>query len=205
MSLDYAILGFLGEGEQSGYDLKTRCFDEQARHFWTADQSQVYRTLERLERARLVRSRFIPQRGKPGRKVFSLTQQGKEQLSQWLSSPHDPPASRDPFLLQLYFAAEIPDEAFLAVLEEVRGEQQRRLDDLRGSLSRHLKGRRSPTRRDEFARLSLEASISAARAGIDWIDDCIEILRSELESEQSGAKTQRRLFHVEESEGGASR
>ena len=35
MSLDAAILGFLGERPRSGYDLKTRCFDDAAKDFWT--------------------------------------------------------------------------------------------------------------------------------------------------------------------------
>ena len=51
MSLGHAILGFLNREPMTGYDLKTRCFDDDAAHFWTADQAQVYRTLDRSPRA----------------------------------------------------------------------------------------------------------------------------------------------------------
>ena len=44
MSLDHAILGFLNYKPLSGYDLK-KVFDSSVRHFWYADQSQIYRTL----------------------------------------------------------------------------------------------------------------------------------------------------------------
>jgi hypothetical protein len=45
MSLEFAILGFLNYQPYSGYDLK-KIFDTSVRHFWPADQSQIYRTLE---------------------------------------------------------------------------------------------------------------------------------------------------------------
>jgi PadR family transcriptional regulator AphA len=47
MSLEYSILGFLSYKPFSGYDLK-KAFDNSVRHFWYADQSQIYRTLARL-------------------------------------------------------------------------------------------------------------------------------------------------------------
>ena len=47
MSLEYAILGFLKDHPSSGYDLK-KIFDISVRHFWPADQSQIYRTLAQM-------------------------------------------------------------------------------------------------------------------------------------------------------------
>jgi len=47
MSLEFAILGFLNYQPYTGYDLK-KIFDTSIRHFWPADQSQIYRTLARL-------------------------------------------------------------------------------------------------------------------------------------------------------------
>ena len=48
MKLRHAILGLLSHGPQSGYDL-SRAFAGSVVNFWHADQSQVYRTLDRLE------------------------------------------------------------------------------------------------------------------------------------------------------------
>ena len=53
MSLRFAILGFLSVRPFSGYDLK-RAFDQSVRHFWTADQAAIYRTLGELESKGLV-------------------------------------------------------------------------------------------------------------------------------------------------------
>ena len=47
MSLKHAILGFLSFKPLSGYDLK-KAFDNSVRHFWPANQSQIYRTLSQM-------------------------------------------------------------------------------------------------------------------------------------------------------------
>ena len=47
MKLEHAILGFLSYRPLTGYELK-HVFDESIRHFWPADQSQIYKSLARL-------------------------------------------------------------------------------------------------------------------------------------------------------------
>ncbi len=80
MSLEHAILGFLNTRARSGYDLKTRCFDVEAKAFWSADQAQIYRTLERLKTARLVNATVRRQSGKPDRKLYEITPAGTRRL-----------------------------------------------------------------------------------------------------------------------------
>jgi PadR family transcriptional regulator AphA len=177
MALEHAILGFLSREPMTGYDLKTRCFDEAAGHVWTADQAQVYRTLEQLASRGLVRSRLVPQRGRPDRKVYSLTKSGRTALSEWLSRPEPPAQVRDPFLLHLFFAPDLPDDEIVRLLAGARDVYQRRLDELRGSARDELDewARRTGRRRDaELRRMTLAASTAAARSAIDWIDDSIE-------------------------------
>ena len=58
MSLEQAILGFLNYRPFSGYDLK-KIFDTSVRHFWPADQSQIYRTLNRLAEKSLAEMEVI--------------------------------------------------------------------------------------------------------------------------------------------------
>ena len=59
MKLRHAILGLLSHHPQSGYDL-SRAFSSSVVHFWYADQSQVYRTLDRLEADGAISTRVIP-------------------------------------------------------------------------------------------------------------------------------------------------
>ena len=202
MSLDHAILGFLASEDLSGYDLKTLCFAREASHFWTADQAQVYRTLDRLERKCWVSSKTVRQRGKPDRRVYSLTRTGREALDEWVAQRHPLPALRDPFLLQLYFGPEVPDETLLDVLTARREECQVRLDALRDrarALARQA-GKR-PDRTALLRRMTLDGALADTRATIDWLDDCIETLRSA--SDKAGP--QRTLFGTTFVTGGEKR
>lgn len=195
MSLDHAILGFLAEGDLTGYEIKTRCVDRDASHFWTADQAQVYRTLERLESRRLVSSKEQLQSGRPNRRVYSLTRAGREHLDAWLAVPHDLPPYRDPFLIQVYFGSELSDEALADVLERARAQRQSRLSLLRERATSHAHAVGATVDRPALLhRMTLDAAMANERAAIDWLDDSLETLRSL----STDAGPQRRLFREDQ-------
>jgi DNA-binding PadR family transcriptional regulator len=183
MALEHAILGFLSGGPMTGYDLKTRCFDDAVGHLWTADQAQVYRTLDKLEQRGLARSKQVPQRGKPDRKLYTITTRGIDALAEWLRQPPEIAPSRDPFLLQLFFASALPDEALLGLLGQARDGYQRRLDHLRADVARDVDqwvASTGRTRDGEMRRMALGAGLAVTRSTIDWLDDCIEQVRGAL-------------------------
>ena len=76
MSLEHAILGFLNSRPMTGYELK-KIFDTSVRHFWPADQSQIYRTLSRLSERGWAEMEIIKQSERPDRKVYRLTPRGR--------------------------------------------------------------------------------------------------------------------------------
>lgn len=189
MALEYAILGFLSFDPMTGYDLKTRCFDEAAGHLWSADQAQIYRTLDKLASRGLVSSRLVPQRGRPDRRLYSITQKGRRALSAWLREPENPSQVRDPFLLHLFLAPGLPDDEITGLLEHAREEYQRRLEHLRGPARDELDewARATGRARDaELRRMTLTAGAAAARSAIDWVDDCIERVRGGLPAPPPG-------------------
>lgn len=189
MALEHAILGFLSGGPVTGYDLKTRCFDEAAGHLWTADQAQVYRTLERLEGRGLARSKLVPQRGKPDRRLYTISAPGRAALAEWLRRPDEIAPSRDPFLLHLFFSGALPDDALLELLAHAREGHQLRLEHLRTDVTRDVDEWAASTGRvrdGEVRRLALGASLAVTRATIDWLDDCIDRVRSGLPPAQDG-------------------
>lgn len=189
MALEHAILGFLSAGPMTGYDLKTRCFDDAVGHFWTADQAQVYRTLDKLDQRGLTRSRLVPQRGKPDRKLYTITSKGRGVLAEWLRQPADIAPSRDPFLLHLFFSSALPDAAVLELLGHARDGYQRRLEHLRADVAGDIDQWISVTGRQrdgEIRRLALGAGLAVTRGTIDWLDDCIEVVRGGLPPAQDG-------------------
>jgi DNA-binding PadR family transcriptional regulator len=175
LSLEYAILGFLQSADLSGYDLKTRCFDHEAAHFWTADQAQVYRTLDRLEHRGDVTSTSKRQRNKPDRRVYSLTDEGRTRLRDWAREDHPLPPYRDPFLVQLRFSDELETESIHNALAHRRAAHQERLDTLRARAAEFGADGRTRTQRGAaLQRMTLDAAIANERAAIDWLDQCIE-------------------------------
>ncbi|MDZ4178465.1 MAG: PadR family transcriptional regulator [Coriobacteriia bacterium] len=199
MSLEYAILGFLHEEELSGYDLKTRCFDARTAHAWTADQAQIYRTLERLQKRRLVATRTLRQAGRPDRHVFRLTPTGRDTLADWLAASRPLPAHRDPFLLQIMLAEDLSDETLGALLTSQREQHQERLDALRATTAElERSADRHTARRTRLHRMSLDSAMAQTRAAIDWIDDCLDSLEDGEDS-----PSQRTLFGRSDRERGS--
>ena len=116
MSLKHAILGFLNYMPFSGYDLK-KVFDTSVQHFWPADQSQIYRTLSRLSEAGLVEVQVVEQEDRPDRKVYSITDEGRQELRGWLAKPLPLEKARHATLIQVFFAGQLDDQAILSMLE----------------------------------------------------------------------------------------
>lgn len=196
MSLEHAILGFLNAHARSGYDLKTRCFDVEVRAFWSADQAQIYRTLERMKGAHLVKATRRRQSGKPDRKVYEITPAGLEALALWeaTAAPLSPP--RDAFLLQVYFAGAASDETIVALLSSRRTAHQTRLEELRDEAVALSRDHTVPARTAAMRQAAYDGAIATERASIDWLDDILEAIADGLlpGSEVSEPGTQNPLF-----------
>ena len=107
MSLDHILLGMLRE-PSTGYDLKA-AFIDRLRHFWSAELSQIYPALKRLEQRNLLRSREEPSPKGPNRKVYTLTAAGREELLRWLRGGPVVGTERFAYLAQLYFMDAVGD------------------------------------------------------------------------------------------------
>ena len=136
MSLDHILLGLLRD-PATGYDLKS-AFSERIRHFWSAELSQIYPALKRLEQRRMLRSRVEPSPKGPNRKVYSLTDGGREELERWLRGGPAVGTERFAYLAQLYFMDAVGNlRETRAFMMELRDHLARWLAQLR-SLEREV-------------------------------------------------------------------
>lgn len=127
MPLAHAILGFLDYAPMSGYDLK-KYFDQSVSHFWTATQSHIYKALENLEKDGMVESQVIQQEGKPNRKQYQITKEGRAELHRWVSTPLPIESPRQAWLIQVFFAHNATNEEIASLFEK-------RIEELNGYLS----------------------------------------------------------------------
>lgn len=174
MSLAHAILGFLQQKERTGYDLKTSCFDQCIAHLWPADQAQIYRTLDKLVEQGWITCTVEIQHDRPNRKVYSVTKAGKAELSRWLQCPQSLPTVREPLLIQLFFASELPNEAIIQLLEQ---QLAAHCDKLAKCKTIELPtGDQSASREQIMQRLVLELVIRREQTYIDWLRTAVDVI-----------------------------
>lgn len=116
MPLEHAILAFIEFQPMTGYDLK-KYFDVSVVHFWSATQSHIYKSLEGLEKKGWAEARVIPQEGKPNRKEYQITAEGRSELRRWLITPLPMEPVRDANLIQIFFSHFSSNEEIAALLE----------------------------------------------------------------------------------------
>lgn len=181
MSLPHIILGMLRFGPRSGYDLD-KILDNTIAFFWDADISSIYRHLTSMKEEGWVDFETVVQEDSPNKKVYSLTERGREELQRWLAEPGKYSGSHNPFLAQLHFSDAIPVEYQLDVLKvrlrDLQGvleELERRAemhdlpvpmpaDALRKGVGRHL--------------FSLEYGIRRFQFEINWTVHTIQVLEN---------------------------
>jgi PadR family transcriptional regulator AphA len=174
MSLEHAILGFLNYHPYTGYDLK-KIFDTSVRHFWPADQSQIYRTLSRLTKQGYADMEKVPQEDRPDRKVYHITEAGRSELFKWLSSPPLLDEPRSAPLVQVFFAGQLTDHEILAKFEGFAAIMRMVLaqyDQIPNMLGPYQQEIQSP-REHFFWVLTLENGIRNMRANLEWAESLI--------------------------------
>ena len=106
MSVRHALLGLLAQKARHGYELRV-AFESVVGgdENWDVKPAQIYTTLDRLEESGLVRrASDLGQGDEPSRRVYALTETGREALHEWFSSAVDTQHQRDEFFVKLMVA-----------------------------------------------------------------------------------------------------
>ncbi|MFF1695028.1 PadR family transcriptional regulator [Streptomyces sp. NPDC058257] len=179
MSLKYAVLAALLEGESSGYDL-AKIFDVSVSNFWSATPQQLYRELERLAGDGLIDARVVQQERRPNKRMFTLTDAGLRDLHAFSAQPPRPIAIRDELMVKVQAMDGGDPAATRALIEE-------RMKCSRGKLARyerlrlHLLGGRVEA---EYLRdaervgpyLTLMAGRYLEESNLRWGEQVLEII-----------------------------
>jgi DNA-binding PadR family transcriptional regulator len=170
--LRYAILTLLAENASTGYDL-SKAFSASVTYVWPAQQSQVYPELHRLEREGLVEATTIEQTGKPDKRVYNMTADGRRALEEWIVTPPDPPAFRDAFQLRALNFGRINIDQALKLLAQQKAHLMGRIETLEQAAqlleaTGHTPG--EPMNPNVGWRVVVEAGLSVLRAYRDWCD-----------------------------------
>ena len=131
-----AVLGLLSFGtELSGYDLKKWADHSLSLFFWSPASSQIYAELRRLEEPGYVISREVPQDELRNKRVYQITEAGREQLIRWLEVEEiGPPVLKHPVLMRVWLGHLVGPARLREVIEEHRDRTAARLEDLHRDL-----------------------------------------------------------------------
>lgn len=115
---EYALLGLLWDAPRHGYELH-RAFatDQELGTICRLEQSQLYAFLKKLEHLGYLEGYLEPQEGRPPRRVFRLTEPGRQVFRRWIEAPVPRPREvRLQFLLKLYFARHFGQDLVLHLI-----------------------------------------------------------------------------------------
>jgi len=177
VSLKFAILTSLTERDGSGIELARR-FDRSIGYFWPATHQQIYRELDKLAAAGLIRE--LPQDGPPRRgqpRRFAVTDDGRRSLIDWIGEDDAPDVTRSTLAVRVRAAAATG-----------------RTDEVRRALEHHRRRRRENLERNleieqrDFSAVDpsdprgvlqhrvLTLGIEEERTWLRWCDETLEAL-----------------------------
>ncbi len=162
--LKFALLGLLTRGPKHGYDLKNELEQALGGH-WEINFGQIYTTLARLERDRLVEVIAEDQDGR-GKKTYRISAEGRKDLGAWFRGPVEKPRQlRDEFFIKLIISrlAGEPDPA--GIIDRQRQAYLTQLRELTAMTSR--------TGGPDIE-LMIEGAILHLQADLRWLDLCEE-------------------------------
>ena len=179
MSLEYASLGFLSYKPITGYELK-KIFDSSVKHFWSADQSQIYRTLGKLTEAGMTEVERVEQTDRPDRKVYHITPTGRQAFQEWLRGPFPMQESKSGPLVQVFFAGQMNEEELLAKFQtaaEIFRTVLHRYEQVPFQIDEILEKVPSP-REHYFWMLTLDLGLRTMRAQLEWAEEIISAIQN---------------------------
>lgn len=180
MSLKYAVLAALLDGEASGYEL-SKVFDASLANFWPATPQQLYRELERLAQDGLIEARVVQQERRPNKRMFTLTEAGREDLSAFAATPpRRPTALRDELFVKIQAADAVDPEVTRALIEERMTWSRAKLDRYERLRDLLLGGRTEDVYLSEADRigpyLTLMGGIAFEETNLRWCERALALL-----------------------------
>lgn len=161
------LLALLAKEPAHGYELKTQLEQLFGEAYPTPNIGQIYVTLQRLERDGLVRSQDVVQTTRPNKRVYELTDVGREAVIGWIDATSAGPRVRDEFFMKLALSQLSGASDRLGLINRQRRHylaQMRSLSDLAVSADRRI------------PRLLIEGAMLHLQADLDWLQRCQEEL-----------------------------
>lgn len=129
MSLKHGLLGLINYAPVNGYELD-KIFKDSLNFFWQAQTTQLYRELVNMEKKNWLRVELLIQSDKPNKKIYFITDEGKDEFHKWLSTDNISVNNKNEFLLKLFFLGELPQSYSINFLHKYKLQCVKELENL---------------------------------------------------------------------------
>ena len=175
MSIKYAILGLLQYKDMHGYRIK-KLIERDFGFMWTVNYGQIYPALRSMHEQGLVTMSVVVKSNSPDRKLYSITDRGRQEFLNWLSAePERRLFIRDPFLLRFTFFGLGDTQQSLRLIQE-------QITFYEEQLAVRQKFIATRQRRDTYVRLATDLGLRFNEMILDWLRQA----HAEIEQEADG-------------------
>ena len=182
MSIKYAILGLLHYKDMHGYHIKEH-IERNFGFMWSINFGQIYPNLKQLEEDGLISMIEINNVGKkgPSRKQYSITEKGRKDFSDWLSStPERRLLLRDPFLTRFVFFGFGDKERALELIDDQIALYEEQMKHRYENMQRWK-------RHSNYVRLIAELGVDFNEMALNWLKRSRDIIEKCTDDELATA------------------
>lgn len=175
MALKYTILVILSNDAMSGYDLWKK-LAESSNHYWKASQQQIYRELSKLEVCNAISLTVVSQESRPDKKLYRITETGKEILIAWITEPSEPTAIREELLVKVLAGYLVSSEVVIRELKRHHQIHSQNLIACRDEEKKILENFSELSSYQKYRYLALRRGIRYETEWVNWCEEAIAML-----------------------------
>lgn len=180
MSLAFGILGFLNYGSMSGYDL-VKAFESSLQFFWHAQNSHIYLELKKLEKKGYICGETVIQSDRPNKKIFSITESGKNEFMNWLAEGAGENATqfKSAFMMKVFFGGNMPPTQSADMLRKFKADCEAYLEKMAATPEsiKHY-GSNKELYQTMHWQFTVDFGYRFIKTCVEWAEQCIEKLES---------------------------
>lgn len=171
--LDNVILGLLSHEDLTGYEIKKR-MDTALKYFWSASYGSIYPTLSDLVNRGLATKRADTE-NKRNKLIYTITDDGRRYLKEWLKIPVEKDELRYETLLKLFFGNEEGASQAISHIEAFQNKIEGDMTYLMGA-ENVLKNSIDDDTAHKYYLLTVEFGIKTFRAYLEWCKEAKDLL-----------------------------
>lgn len=168
MSIQLAILGILSWKSSTGYELK-KIFEDSSFMYWSGNNNQIYKALMSMENENVVTSEVVHQDNSPSKKIYTITEEGLNELKKWLVSSPEAPEIKKTFLVQLAWSDMLSNQELSKALSKYENEIKLQLLMQKEKYRRALHSPNRSARESLIWEMISENIISTYNNELNWV------------------------------------